>query len=65
MITYHILLLYRRPKYYPHYASRSGTKLNSWGLELHLFPTNLHGPKDVIAIEVLLYTDHQYIIILH
>ena len=58
MITYNIPLFYRRPKYYPHYASRSGTILNSKGLELHLFPTNLHGPKDVMAIEVLLYTQY-------
>ena len=64
MITYNIPLCYRRPKYYPHYASRSETIMNSWGLDLLLFPTNLHGPKDVITIEVLLYTDHQYIIIL-
>ena len=37
------------------FASKPGAMINPYWLKLHLSRTNVHGPKDVRAIEFLLY----------
>ena len=58
--TFNIPLFYRRSKRLPKlspFASWPGTIINPQWLELSMSRAIFHGPKDVRAIETLLYYD--------
>ena len=54
-------IMLKKIEKYPYCASWPGAMINTHWLELPLSRTYLHGPEEVRAIEVLLYSTHDHL----